>query len=65
MINLQKKPIGEMVQCPNCKQHTIPYSYEAGLLSDWCDSCDKSIFDDYSSVDPDHAAQELENNREQ
>ena len=46
MLDLNKQPIGYMVQCPNCKQPTIPYSYEAGLLSDWCDACDKSIFDD-------------------
>ena len=54
-----------MAQCPNCKQFTIPGSNRDGLLSDWCDSCDRSIFDDYSSVDPDHAAQQMEDNREQ
>ena len=35
-----------MLPCPNCKQPTIPASNQDGLLSDWCDSCDKSIFDD-------------------
>ena len=54
-----------MAQCPNCKQFTIPASNQDGLLSDWCDSCDKSIFDDYSIVDPDYAAQQMEDNREQ
>jgi hypothetical protein len=52
-----------MLSCPNCKQPTIQCSHTNGLLTDWCDSCNKSIFD-YSSVDPDHAAQELETNRE-
>ena len=64
MINLVKNPIGYMAACPNCKELTIPVSHEAGVLSDWCDSCNKSIFDDYSSIDPDHAAQEMEDNRE-
>jgi hypothetical protein len=61
---MSNKPIGYMVACPNCNQPTIPYSYEAGLLSDWCGACDKSIFDDCSSVDPDYAAQQMEDNRE-
>ena len=39
------KPIGYMLPCPNCKQLTILCSDEAGLLTDWCDSCDKSIFE--------------------
>lgn len=65
MINLVKKQTGYMVACPNCKEETIPCSYEDGLLSDWCDSCNKSIFDDsHSWIDPDHAAQEIETNRE-
>lgn len=41
------KPIGYMLPCPNCRQLTLPCSDEAGLLTDWCDSCDKSIFDNY------------------
>lgn len=62
---MTNKPIGYMVACPNCKQDTIPFTYEAGLLSDWCDACDKSIFDDSpSSIDPDWAAQQMEDNRE-
>jgi len=65
MINLVKKQTGYMVACPNCKEETIPCSYEDGLLSDWCDSCNKSIFDWYNSIDPDHAAQQMEDNREQ
>jgi hypothetical protein len=36
-----------MLPCPNCRQLTLPCSDEAGLLTDWCDSCDKSIFDNY------------------
>jgi len=60
------QPIGYMMPCPNCQQPTIPVSYEAGMLSDWCDACNKSVFDDscYSLIDPDHAAQEMEDNRE-
>lgn len=54
MLDLQKKPIGEMIACPNCKEHTIPFSYEAGLLSDWCDSCNKSIFDNSNDDDDDY-----------
>lgn len=65
MINLVKKQTGYMVACPNCKEETIPCSYEDGLLSDWCDSCNKSIFDWYNSIDPDYAAQQMEDNREQ
>lgn len=57
-----------MAQCPNCKQFTIPASDQDGLLSDWCDSCDTSIFDDSDFhnylLDPDYAAQQLEDNRE-
>ena len=45
MLNIEKEPIGYMLPCPNCSQPTIPCSYEDGILSDWCDSCDTSIFD--------------------
>ena len=38
------KPIGYMLPCPNCRQLTLPCSDEAGLLTDWCDACDTSIF---------------------
>jgi hypothetical protein len=36
---------GYMLACPNCKEHTIPCSHTDGLLSDWCDTCNMSIFD--------------------
>ena len=61
---MTNEPIGYMLACPNCKQLTLPCSHEAGLLTDWCDACDKSIFDDYSFIDPDYAAQQMEDNRE-
>lgn len=35
-----------MINCPNCKQPTIECSNEDGLLTDWCDKCDTSIFAD-------------------
>jgi hypothetical protein len=54
-----------MLPCPNCKQPTIESSHTNGLLTDWCDSCNKSIFDDgHSWIDPDYAAQQMEDNRE-
>ena len=43
---MSNQPIGYMLPCPNCGQRTLPCSHEAGLLTDWCDACDKSIFDD-------------------
>jgi ribosomal protein S27E len=54
---------GFMIACPNCKEHTIPCSHADGLLSDWCDSCNKSIFDT-NLIDADWAAQQMEDNRE-
>lgn len=63
MLDLNKKPIGKMIQCPNCKQDTLPFSFEAGLLTDWCDACDTSIFDEhYESNNPtpsDFSSEEL------
>jgi hypothetical protein len=56
-------PTMYMLPCPNCNQPTLLCSNEVGLLTDWCDSCNKSIFD-YSPVDPDYAAQQMEDNRE-
>ena len=47
--------------CPNCNE-PLPCSHTDGLLTDWCDSCNRSIFD---TVDPDYAAQQMEDNREQ
>lgn len=52
MINLVKNQTGYMLPCPNCKEETIACSYTDGLLTDWCDSCNKSIFDDCSNVVP-------------
>jgi len=65
MINLVKNQTGYMLPCPNCKEETIACSYTDGLLTDWCDSCNKSIFDDCSWIDPDYASQQMEDNREQ
>jgi hypothetical protein len=40
-----------MLPCPNCKQPTIQSSHTNGLLTDWCDSCNTSIFDTSSDVE--------------
>jgi hypothetical protein len=34
-----------MLPCPNCKKLSLPCTNDDGLLTDWCDACDKSIFE--------------------
>ena len=39
-----------MLPCPNCKELSLPCTDEDGLLTDWCDACDTSIFATSSTV---------------